>query len=85
MTSPLPITPTERDRERFRDMTKAMGIALEYNRNERLVVYRDATTEMAWRIWWAQERERQLLQNLNQSQAAEIQRLLNKIKQLEAL
>lgn len=80
MTSPLPLTPTERDRERFRDMTKAMGIALEYNRNERLVVYRDAITEMAWRIWWAQERERQLLQNLNQSQGAEISRLKQELE-----
>lgn len=80
MNSPLPLTPTERDRERFRDMTKAMGIALEYNRNERLVVYRDAITEMAWRIWWAQERERQLLQNLNQSQAAEISRLKQELE-----
>ena len=80
MTSPLPLTPTERDRERFRDMTKAMGFQLEYNRNERLVVYRDATTEMAWKIWWAQERERQLLQNLNQSQAAEISRLQQELE-----
>lgn len=82
MTSPLHLAPTERDRERFRDMTKAMGLRLEYarfgrNRNED---YRDAITEMAWRIWWAQERERQLLQNLNQSQAAEISRLKQELE-----
>lgn len=34
---------------------------------------------VAWRLWWAQERERQLLQNLSLSQAAEIQRHLNKL------
>lgn len=78
-----PMQPTEHDRERFRDSTKAMSMALEYNRNERLGVYRDATTEMAWRIWWAVEKERQLLHNLNQSQGAEISRLMSKIKKLE--
>lgn len=80
MTSPLPITPTERDRERFRDMTKAMGYPLEYARFGRNEDYRDVITEMAWRIWWAQERERQLLQNLNQSQAAEISRLKQELE-----
>ena len=32
---------------------------------------------MFWVIWWSVEKERQLLQNLNLSQSAEIQRLLN--------
>lgn len=58
MKASLPIEPTERDRERFRDSTKAMGFSLEYNRNERLGVYRDAITEMAWKIWWAQKLEK---------------------------
>lgn len=81
----LPIEPTERDRERFRDMAKAIGLPLEFDRVHLNDGYRDASTQMAWRLWWAQERERQLLQNLNQSQGAEITRLMNKTKQLEAV
>jgi hypothetical protein len=69
--SALPMHPTERDRERFRDLTKAIVAGLEYNRcpdGE----YREATTQIAWRIWWSVERERQLLQNLNQSQGRKL-------------
>lgn len=79
-----PMQPTERDRERFRDATKAMGENMEYNRHSS-GNYTDPWTQTAWRIWWSVERERQLLHNLNQSQGAEISRLMNKIKQLEAL
>lgn len=82
--SALPMHPTERDRERFRDITKAMGIALEYDRNDRLGSYRDAITEMAWKIWWAQERERQLLQNLNMSQGVKISELLERAEKAES-
>ena len=84
--SALPIEPTERDRERFRDITKAMRFGLEYDR--RLATngdYTDQQTVAMFRLWWSVERERQLLQNLNQSQAMEIQRLINKIAQLERL
>jgi len=73
----LPEHPTERDRERFRDLTKALVAGLEYNRcpdGE----YREATTQIAWRIWWAVERERQLLQNLNQSQGCKLTEWENK-------
>lgn len=76
----LPIEPTERDRERFRDITKAMQFGLEYDR--RLAAngdYTDQQTVAMFRLWWSVERERQLLQNLNQSQSVEIQRHLNKL------
>jgi len=76
----LPIEPTERDRERFRDITKAMRFGLEYDR--RLATngdYTDQQTVAMFRLWWSVERERQLLQNLNQSQSVEIQRHLNKL------
>jgi len=76
----LPIEPTERDRERFRDITKAMRFGLEYDR--RLAAngdYTDQQTVAMFRLWWSVERERQLLQNLNQSQSVEIQRHLNKL------
>lgn len=78
--SALPIEPTERDRERFRDITKAMQFGLEYDR--RLATngdYTDQQTVAMFRLWWSVERERQLLQNLNQSQSVEIQRHLNKL------
>ena len=78
--SALPIEPTERDRERFRDITKAMRFGLEYDR--RLAAngdYTDQQTVAMFRLWWSVERERQLLQNLNQSQSVEIQRHLNKL------
>ena len=80
-----PLQPTERDRERFRDAVKTMGYPLEFSRCGPHEAYNDAITHMAWVIWWSVEKERQLLQNLNQSQGAEITRLMNKIKQLEAL
>ena len=78
--SALPEYPTERDRERFRDITKAMRFGLEYDR--RLATngdYTDQQTVAMFRLWWSVERERQLLQNLNQSQSVEIQRHLNKL------
>lgn len=78
--SALPEYPTERDRERFRDITKAMRLGLEYDR--RLATngdYTDQQTVAMFRLWWSVERERQMLQNLNQSQSVEIQRHLNKL------
>lgn len=80
-----PLHPTERDHERFRDDVKTMGYPLEFNRCGPHEAYKDAITHMVWVIWWSVEKERQLLHNLNQSQGAEISRLMNKIKQLEAL
>ena len=73
--------PTERDRELFRDLTKAMGFALEYNR--RLAAngdYTDLQTVSIFKIWWAVERERQLLQNLNMSQGCKLSELAQKLE-----
>jgi hypothetical protein len=64
--------PTERDRERFRDLTKAMQFGLEYDRFNADGQYKDGVTETAFRVWWSAERERQLLQNLNQSQGRKL-------------
>ena len=80
-----PLDPTERDRDPFRDDVKTMGYPLEFNRCGPHEAYKDAITHMVWVIWWSVEKERQLLQNLNQSRGAEISRLMNKTKQLEAL
>jgi len=74
-----PLHPTERDHERFRDDVKTMGYPLEFNRCGPHEAYKDAITHMVWVIWWSVEKERQLLQNLNQSQGAEISRLINKL------
>ena len=74
-----PLQPTERDRERFRDDVKTMGYPLEFNRCGPHEAYKDAITHMVWVIWWSVEKERQLLHNLNQSQGAEITRLMNKL------
>ena len=77
--SALPIEPTERDRERFRDLTKAMQFGLEYDR--RLASngdYTDPQTVAMFRLWWSVERERQLLQNLNQSQGVKLTEWENK-------
>jgi len=74
--STLPIEPTERDRERFRDLTKAMQFGLEYDR--RLASngdYTDPQTVAMFRLWWSVERERQLLQNLNMSQGCKLSEL----------
>ena len=71
--SALPMHPTELDRERFRDLTKAMQFGLEYDR--RLASngdYTDPQTVAMFRLWWSVERERQLLQNLNQSQGCKL-------------
>ena len=74
--SALPMHPTERDRERFRDLTKAMQFGLEYDR--RLASngdYTDPQTVAMFRLWWSVERERQLLQNLNMSQGCKLSEL----------
>ncbi len=59
--SALPIEPTERDRERFRDITKAMQFGLEYDRHGD--DYKYDLTAIMFRLWWSVERERQLLQS----------------------
>lgn len=73
--SALPMHPTERDRERFRDLTKAMQFGLEYDRFNADGQYKDGVTETAFRVWWSAERERQLLQNLNMSQGCKLSEL----------
>ena len=82
MTTALPIDPTERDYESFRDACKLRGLAFEHDRfgNGK---HKNPWTQQAFCVWWSVERERQLLQNLNQSQGAEISRLMSKIKKLE--
>ena len=69
----LPIEPTERDRERFRDLTKAMQFGLEYDRHGD--DYKYDLTDLMFRLWWSVERERQLLQNLNMSQGCKLSEL----------
>lgn len=80
-----PLQPTERDRERFRDFCKSHLKFLEpdFDRVRTDGHYKSLMTKDLWAIWWAQERERQLLQNLSLSQAAEIQRHLNKLIEVE--
>ena len=80
--STLPIEPTERDRERFRDLTKAMQFGLEYDRHGD--DYKYDLTDLMFRLWWSVERERQLLQNLNQSQGVKISELLARAEKAEA-
>ena len=74
-----PLQPTERDRERFRDAAKQHLTWCDFNRNGIDGEYKDAETRYLFKLWWSVERERQLLQNLNQSQGAEISRLINKL------
>jgi hypothetical protein len=85
--SALPEYPTERDRERFQDCCKMRLKFLEpdFDRIEVDGHYRSLMAKDLWAVWWPVERERQMLQNLNQSQAMEIQRLINKIAQLERI
>lgn len=78
--SALPMHPTERDRERFRDLTKAMGYPLEYARCGHHEAYSDAITHMVFEVWWKAERERQLLQNLNMSQGCKLSELAQKLE-----
>lgn len=76
----LPDHPTERDRERFRDITKAMQLGLEYDRLGIDGQYKQGMTETAFRAWWSAERERQLLQNLNMSQGCKLSELAQKLE-----
>jgi len=78
--SALPMHPTELDRERFRDLTKAMQFGLEYDRFNADGQYKDGVTETAFRAWWSAERERQLLQNLNQSQGCKLSELAQELE-----
>ena len=83
--STLPIEPTERDRERFRDLTKAMQFGLEYDR--RLAFngdYTDPQTVAMFRLWWSVERERQLLQNLNMSQGCKLSEIVARAEKAES-
>ena len=82
--SALPMHPTERDRERFRDLTKAMGYPLEYARCGHHEAYSDAITHMVFEVWWKAERERQLLQNLNMSQGCKLSELLARAEKAES-
>lgn len=85
----LPEHPTEHDRERFRAYVREkFDISWADDDFERYVhdhKYRGHIAAMLWHVWWSVERERQMLSNLNQSQAVEIQRLINKIAHLERL
>ena len=74
-----PLQPTERDRERFRDTCKCHLTFCDFDRHGIDGDYKSPVTADLFRIWWAQERELQLLQKLSLSQAAEIQRHLNKL------
>lgn len=76
--STLPIEPTECDRERFRDWTKAMQFGLEYDRHGD--DYKYVLTDLMFRLWWAVERERQLLQNLNMSQGCKLSELAQELE-----
>lgn len=98
LVSALPIHPTERDRERFRDAAKQNMTWCDFNRTGVDGDYKDPETRNLFKLWWAVERERQLLRNLNQSQgsklsewarryeaqAAEVERLNAVIQQLTA-
>lgn len=74
-----PLQPTERDRERFRDACKCHLTFCDFDRHGIDGDYKSQATIDLFRIWWAQERELQLLQKLSLSQSAEIQRHLNKL------
>jgi len=74
-----PLQPTERDRERFRDACKCHLTFCDFDRHGIDGDYKSPVTADLFRIWWAQERELQLLQKLSLSQSVEIQRLINKL------
>lgn len=74
-----PLQPTERDRERFRDTCKCHLTFCDFDRHGIDGDYKSPVTADLFRIWWAQERELQLLQKLSLSQSVEIQRLINKL------
>ena len=73
------LQPTERDRERFRDTCKCHLTFCDFDRHGIDGDYKSPVTADLFRIWWAQEREIQLLQKLSLSQSVEIQRLINKL------
>jgi len=81
----IPEHQTERHHAQFKELVLSTLNYGDFARESEYGQYTDRTTARLFRIWWAQERERQMLQNLNQAQGAEISRLMNKIKQLEAL
>lgn len=74
-----PLQPIERDRERFRDTCKCHLTFCDFDRHGIDGDYKSPVTADLFRIWWAQERELQLLQKLSLSQSVEIQRLINKL------
>jgi hypothetical protein len=87
----LPTHPTERDRERFEAQMKSKFASWGFN-FERLIYdsdgvlppeYDDADTNLSFNIWWSVERERQLLQNLNQSQGVKLSELLARAEKAE--
>lgn len=76
--SALPMHPTERDRERFRDAARQHLTWCDFNRTGIDGDYKDAETRYLFKMWWSVERERQLLQNLNQSQGRKLTEWENK-------
>lgn len=73
--SALPMHPTERDRERFRDAARQHLTWCDFNRTGIDGDYKDAETRYLFKMWWSVERERQLLQNLNMSQGCKLSEL----------
>lgn len=82
--SALPMHPTERDRERFRDAARQHLTWCDFNRTGIDGDYKDAETRYLFKMWWSVERERQLLQNLNMSQGCKLSELAQKLEKDEA-
>ena len=78
--SALPMHPTERDRERFRDAARQHLTWCDFNRTGIDGDYKDAETRYLFKMWWSVERERQLLQNLNMSQGCKLSELAQKLE-----
>ena len=82
--SALPMHPTERDRERFRDAARQHLTWCDFNRTGIDGDYKDAETRYLFKMWWSVERERQLLQNLNMSQGCKLSELLARAEKAES-
>jgi len=82
--SALPMQPTERDRERFRDAARQHLTWCDFNRTGIDGDYKDAETRYLFKMWWSVERERQLLQNLNMSQGCKLSELLARAEKAES-
>lgn len=84
MMNVLPIHPTERDRERFRDAAKQNMTWCDFNRTGVDGDYKDPETRNLFKLWWSVERERQLLHNLNQSQGSKLSEWARRYEALAA-